>query len=442
MQITRSYSLIMKTKPNRETGTYITMWLLKAICICILMIINYQVNAQSQITLKGTVLDKETKEPLPFATISIPQSQTGVISNEMGEFQYHIPVNFQNSVVQISYLGYKTIKLKVSEINPDVVTPFKMEPQIQQLQEVEIMERKSKTPAKEIVNRAIKNIKKNYPRDKTLYYGYYRDYICPTWAVNYQNLMEAALVMEDRGFQSNDLEWTKIKLEELRYNPDMSIDSSLNQAYDGENKFIPNVRIDAANELAMLMAHNPIRNHQTRSFSFVYVFDYDFVRNHRFYYESITEEDSAYIYCIRFETYFRTLSHKSEYKVDGHIFIRSDSYAILKFNYTVTCNTPTYAGKFMDLKLEYKNYNDKYYLSYLSLKNYFLLKNNTSANQVYKPYFQYRELFINKVINEPFESLYREETIDKKASLLTNKVPVKIGFWDHYNYPSNLKLLE
>ncbi|HET6556839.1 MAG TPA: hypothetical protein VFG54_05955, partial [Prolixibacteraceae bacterium] len=156
--------------------------------------------------------------------------------------------------------------------------------------------------------------------------------------------------------------------------------------------------------------------------------------NHRFYYESITEQDSAYIYCLRFETYIKPFSHTSEYKVDGHIFIRSDTYAILKLNYSVNCNTPTYTGKFMDLKLEYKNYDDTYYLNYLSLMNYFVLKNNVSANHINKPFFQYRELFINKVVNEPFESLYREETIDKKASLLTNKVPVKEGFWDHYNY--------
>jgi hypothetical protein len=240
--------------------------------------------------------------------------------------------------------------------------------------------------------------------------------------------------MEDRGFHTYDLQRTKIKLEQLRYNPGISIDSSLNQAYDGENKFIPNANVAGANELAMLMAHNPIRNHKIRGFSFVYVFDYDFVNNHRFYYESITEEDSILIYGIRIECDAKDFFAKSDYQVNGQIFIRSDTYAILKFNYTVTCNTPTYAGKFFDLKLEYKNYNDTYYLNYLSLMNYFVLKNNTSANHVNKPYFQYRELFINKIVNEPFETLYREETIDKKASLLTNKVPVKEGFWDHYNY--------
>jgi hypothetical protein len=158
------------------------------------------------------------------------------------------------------------------------------------------------------------------------------------------------------------------------------------------------------------------------------------VRNHRFYYESITEEDSALVYGIRFECNAKGFFVDSEYKVMGHIFISSDTYAILKFNYTVTCNTPTYTGDFFDLKLEYKKYNDKYYLNYLSLMNYFVLKNNTSDHHVNKPYYQYRELFVNKIVNEPFEKLQREETINKKTSLLTNKMPVIEGFWDYYNY--------
>ena len=55
---------------------------------------------------------------------------------------------------------------------------------------------------------------------------------------------------------------------------------------------------------------------------------------------------------------------------------------------------------------------------------------------------QYRELFINKIVNQRFESLQPEETINKDSSLFINKVTVKVGFWDSYNYTSHLNLLE
>lgn len=432
-------------KPNQTimvTGKYITQWLLIVVYSCMSMMFSIQVNAQSQITLKGTVLDKQTNEPMPFATITILQSKISVVTNEMGEFQFHIPEESKNNVVQISYLGYKTIKLKVNDLKPGMETTFRMESQVQQLKEVEIKEKKSKTAAEDIVNRAVRSIRKNFPKDKTLYYGYYRDYISPAWTVSYQNLIEAALVMEDRGFQSHDFDRTKIKLEQLRYNPAISIDSSLNFAYDGKNKYIPyaTMGIAIANELAILKAHDPIRNHKSKSFSFIDVFDYNFVENHHFEYEAISEEDSMLIYCIRFNRYDKITVSNSEYIVNGQIFIRSDNYAILKFNYTITCNTPTYTGKFLDLKLEYKNYNDKYFLNYLSLMNCFVLKNTPSSNHLNTPYHQYRELFINKIVNEPFVSLQTKETINKRASLLTNKIPVIDGFWDHYNYTGIPKL--
>ena len=301
------------------------------------------------------------------------------------------------------------------------------------------------TPAVDIVSKAIRNIRKNYPRDKTLLYGYYRDYISPIDTNIYKNLTEAALIIEDKGFITNDFNRTKVKLEQLRFNPGFEIDSTFNQAYGGRNKYIPNTDLTAANEFSILRAHNPIRNHNLRTFSFVDIFDEDFISNHSFQYESITSVDSAKVFCINFKKEIYAGNSLSEYFVDGQIFIHSQSFAILKFTYTVACSTPTYSGKFFDLKLEYKNMNDKYYLNYLSLINYFefnknLLADSLSENTV--PFYQYRELFINKTVTSRVESLKPKETINRDSPLFKNTIPVINGFWDSYNYTSNLKLLE
>ena len=414
--------------------------------ICIIFA-GYEAKAQNNLTLNGRIFDKDTKETLPFATISIPQSQTGVVSNESGEFQYHIPENFEKSVVEISYVGYKTIKVNVLEIESGKLLTFEMEPLVQQLQEVDVTGKISKTEAVDIVNKAINHIRKNYPKEKSKLNGYYRDYIRPAWTDSCKNLFEAALVIEDGGFQTPDFKRTKISLEQLRYNPSITIDSALNRTYNGKNKFIPGAGLEASNELAILRAHDPIRNHSDMTFSYVDIFDHKFTPNHNFHYETITEDDSTLIYCIRFDKHTKNASTMSEYWVEGQIFISSGSFAILKFNYTVKCNTPAYTGILFDLKLEYKNYQDKYYLNYLSLMNYFVFKNETvpginktSASVI--PYFQYRELFINKVVNEVFAPMKPHEAINKSTSLLTNKIPVIEGFWENYNFPGNLNLVE
>jgi len=403
-----------------------------------------EAGAQNNIIFSGRIFDNVTNQPLPFVTVEIRKSGTGVITNEFGEFKYHIPQGFENDKVQITSIGYKKIQLNVSEIESEVLTIYKLDPVVQQLPEVEIKAIKG-TPAIVIVNRAIRNIRKNYPNEKTLLYGYYRDYISPISKNNYKNLTEAAIIIEDKGFNRNDYERTKIMLEQLRFNPEIEIDSSLNMGYDGKNKYIPNANIKGKNELSILRMHDPIRNHAIKTFSFVDIFDSQFAYNHKFTYESITPVDSYTIYCINFETHKQNFLSTSEYWVKGQIYIQSKTYAILKFNYSVDCSLPSYKGKFFDLKLEYKNFNDKYYLNYLSLMNYFEFKNPTSADSVStnaESYYQFRELFINKIVNKPFESLQPEETLNKDSSLLINKVPVQVGFWDNYNYTSHVNLLQ
>jgi len=319
--------------------------------ILILSVFGFKANAQTKFTLSGQILDSKPNKPFPYSNYSLPKSLSGLFSNKMGKFQYHIPENFENSEILITYIGYKTVKIKIAEAETGRLTIIKMEPLLQQLQEVNVAGNKSKTEAVDIVNKAIKNIRKNYPKEKTLYYGYYRDYIRPVWSDSCKNLIEAALVIEDRGFHLSDFERTKIKLDQLRYNPAISVDSSLNQAYDVKSKFIPYMGLAAANELSILRAHDPIRNHKIMTFSYVDIFDYKFTPNHNFHYESITEQDSVRIYCIRFDKHTKDFSAKTEYWADGKIYISSESFAILKFSYSVSCNTPTYTGILFTLHL-------------------------------------------------------------------------------------------
>ena len=410
----------------------------------ILILVGQYVSAQNLQVLKGRIYDNSTDEPMPYATISIPSTGTGVISNEFGEFVYHIPENIQNEIIQISFLGYETWFVATDTINPGNIYNIALKRKMIQIGDVEIVSYKQKTVEK-IVEQAINRIPKNYPKKQFQLKGYYRDFIRNLNTDDYNNLTEAAVIIEDNGFNTNDYKKTKIKIEQVRYNPQLAADTSLNIRYDDTVKYVPKGNIGKMNDLAMLLINNPIRNYNIKTFSFVYRFDYTFIPNHDFFMKSVIKNGSYEIYEIGFDTKISIgLMNKIEYSVEGTIHIKSDDYGILKFEYNVFRKQESFSGKLFSVNLEYKTFSGKYYLSYLAFNNYF--EYSTQTFGIYRPkieyLYQYRELFINKIITEIDQPISVEETIEKDKMLISNKVPEIPGFWDNYNFVINKKLIE
>jgi hypothetical protein len=72
-----------------------------------------QAQTTAPVLLAGKIIDKETKEPLPFTSVSLHDEQTGALSNEFGVFQLPAPVkNAQDSLI-IMALGYKHMAVLV-----------------------------------------------------------------------------------------------------------------------------------------------------------------------------------------------------------------------------------------------------------------------------------------------------------------------------------------
>ena len=63
--------------------------------------------------LSGKVIDKTTKEPLPFTSISLREEQTGALSNEFGVFQLPAPVKNETDSLVVMALGYDHLAIVV-----------------------------------------------------------------------------------------------------------------------------------------------------------------------------------------------------------------------------------------------------------------------------------------------------------------------------------------
>lgn len=69
--------------------------------------------ANSQITIKGTITNSADGQPLPGVTILESKTSNGTIANLDG--MYQLSVNDTNAVLNFSFIGYETQKIKVKQ---------------------------------------------------------------------------------------------------------------------------------------------------------------------------------------------------------------------------------------------------------------------------------------------------------------------------------------
>ena len=126
----------------------------------LLLLLAISATAQ-ELMLQGRVVDDETGEPLPYASIYVDAGR-GTLTNTDGDF--HLSVSSQD-VLQVSYVGYEKLRIKAGEVTRVVrLKPFK-----QQLREVVVV------PVDEwaIVKQVINNLKKDFSKHKNERQGYF-----------------------------------------------------------------------------------------------------------------------------------------------------------------------------------------------------------------------------------------------------------------------------
>ncbi|NJK95250.1 MAG: hypothetical protein HC905_10350 [Bacteroidales bacterium] len=151
-----------------------------------------------------------------------------------------------------------------------------------------------------IIRLAIKNIPKNYPDFTFQLNGYYRDYVRN--GIYYNNLIEAALTVQDKGFKTEDYRNSQIQINQIRKNTAFKTDSFESRLLYGKNKKIPYSVLNDfnGNEFWILRIHDPIRNYKTFTFSFVEVMKSDFIHNHTFQLDGMVTNDNETFYNISF----------------------------------------------------------------------------------------------------------------------------------------------
>lgn len=373
------------------------------IALLFIVLIN---SAHAQKVLSGEVTSKETKEPLPFATVSIKGTSIGVVTNDLGEFDLNINKTLFNDSLMISILGYKTMVIPVRSINDTKKLKVQLEEETILLTEVTISEREQ-TP-KDIINKVIKNIKENYPQNNFVLEGFYRDYKKEN--DKYVSLIETALSIYDKGY-SNPANKREIKenvyLNEIRKSKKIAYKSYLS------NNF---------NIVQALLTQNDLR----------YVKGALDTKRFKYELENYTIIDGKWVYII-----------KTNAPWVNKIYIEETNYAVLQIdldaswdneikNEWIREDSIRYSAKYSRKKLMFKKFGEYYYPSYM---NYATKVEGYDVNTGKLEFTSevYQELVVNEVIVENIKKPNKDNLMDSDLVLEFQTRPYNEEFWKSYN---------
>jgi hypothetical protein len=162
-----------------------------------------QTGEESFTTITGVAKDAQTRQVVVFASISIPGTNIGTVTNSEGEFILKVNNSVKAEVFEISHLGYINKQFKISEsIGNDRI--FYIEPHVYMLKESSIRPQKPE----ELVRQALLRTRQNYSEKPNMMTGFYRETI--RQRRDYLSISEAVVDIYKASYTSNQNDQVKI----------------------------------------------------------------------------------------------------------------------------------------------------------------------------------------------------------------------------------------
>jgi len=399
-------------------------------------LLSHSLSAQISKTLniKGRVLS-EDKSPLPYAAVSLMNDPSiGTYTNSNGVFSFTISNSCINDSLTFSSIGYESAKKSINTLDVKDSVYIQLKPKTYLLAEVTV------TPdtALAIVRKSVQNLNINLSNDKSILQGFFREIIRSDYT--YDRLIEAAVDVFDKGYKSPKDNELLFKIREIRKSDDY-------RDLDWMSSIINYI--------------NPTNGLHG---NFESLFFNDYIRNNKCFYEmilnaplneeffsavlfsidSVTQYDGNKVICIGI--------HPKEYSdailPSGSIHIRSDNFAILQMDFEGRVNPEIEipfavpGQKYMHKTLiQYKEYNNKMYLSFLYRKSFRFDVNSAKFDKAkakgkHEGYYYHEFLFMtNEIITERDKvKLFRKkERLDKDEDLYSADWKYNANFWKTYN---------
>lgn len=94
-----------------------------------LVFVMYSISISAQKIYTGQVVNKNTKQPVSYASIAFLKINTGINANEAGYFTINVHGN-ENDTLAVSSIGYNTLKIPVNRLHDNISIELDEKPSI------------------------------------------------------------------------------------------------------------------------------------------------------------------------------------------------------------------------------------------------------------------------------------------------------------------------
>lgn len=208
----RSFAVSSVWVPDLRNGHYAP-----ALCLLIFLVCSAFVPVLAQaptevrrteLTITGTVRDKESKRALENVSVTLTGSSIGTVTNADGLFSLKIPHRDSTPQLECSHLGYLNTRLTPSvptDANQLNLTVW-MTPTVKQLDEVVVYGGN----ARQIVEEALRKIPQNYAPTESMVNAFYRETVQK--GHRYIGISEAMMDVYKTPYDKRSVERDKVQL--------------------------------------------------------------------------------------------------------------------------------------------------------------------------------------------------------------------------------------
>ncbi len=393
------------------------------------LLVSITVFSQENLILTGKILDKKTKQPVPFVHIGIPEKGIGTTSAFDGSFEFKLPAAFENSLLTVSCMGYDTYSKSAASFKNG--SNIFLEPAVNQLAEVVVMD---KSAIVDIIRRAVNNIPKNYPTSASNLLAFYRESLTDD-SLRYKYLAEGVLKVYKTSYKKDNegqvglVQGRKINLQDPL---DTSFNSGLSSGHMAAHRFdfVKN-REDFIDEAYFPYYKYWIENITTYNGRTVYIIGFDKEKEQTISGNGKTKKKKRSLADRLTGKKEGDSAGSASARMKGRIFIEKDSYAFIRAEFEITkeglrksFDYPLYVGDWKANKyaVNYRKHEGKWYFSD-ALREGVRTNGGRYAN----------EIKITEIMSEKGNQIPYLERLERGNEFVQLTGKYDEDFWKNYN---------